>query len=314
MSILRLVTIAGSLLIVALLGVVGIYQLAMRQTKVNGPVYNELVQYKNLVSDIAQPTKSIAAPYLEATLALQEPATAAARIKRLNAMQAAYDERQDFWQKQALDGNLKGLLTEASHKTAAAFWSTLHGRFVPALERGDMAAAQTAYKQLGAVYDSHRAQTEELIGITKAGVASIEAKAADQNRTAMLFVWLASFLMFGLLLAAIAVLIVRVVVPIEELTTTMRDLSRGDLKIDVPFTARQDEIGGMAKALLMFKEAMFAKIMGEEEVAGSTAGEAYKEFRALEQWIRRENPPFQEVQARVAKLRHRFQMSGEVAI
>lgn len=310
MSILRLVTIAGALLIVSLLGMVGIYQLAMRQTKVNGPIYNEMVQYKNIIADIAQPPKSMSEPYIEATLALQDPATAAARAKRLDELQAAYDARQDYWLKQPLEADLKGRLTDASHQSANHFWGILGTKFLPALQKGDMAGAQAAYKELSAAYTSHRAQMNDLISVANAAITAVEAKATDQNRTAMLFVWLASFLMFALLLAAIGVLIVRVVVPIEELTSTMRDLSRGDLKIDVPFTDRKDEVGGMAKALLVFKEAMFAKILGDEEATGSAASQAYKEYRELEHWIRRENPSFEQVQERVSKLRQRFQTFG----
>ena len=46
--------------------------------------------------------------------------------------------------------------------------------------------------------------------------------------------------------------------PVNTLTSAMSQLATGDLSTEVPATERHDEIGKMAKALMVFKEALIA--------------------------------------------------------
>jgi len=55
--------------------------------------------------------------------------------------------------------------------------------------------------------------------------------------------------------------------PIREMTTTMGSLAEGQLDQDVPHTGRHDEIGQMAKAVLVFRDAGREKIRLEAEAA-----------------------------------------------
>ncbi|WP_417832125.1 methyl-accepting chemotaxis protein [Terasakiella sp.] len=63
--------------------------------------------------------------------------------------------------------------------------------------------------------------------------------------------------------------------PINEMTQAMSRLADGDKGVEIPATDRQDEVGGMAKAVVVFKESMI-KV---EELAKETvrAGEASRE-------------------------------------
>ena len=55
--------------------------------------------------------------------------------------------------------------------------------------------------------------------------------------------------------------------PVTALTVTMRRLASGDNSVDVPAVARKDEIGEMARAVLVFREAAIEKVnlQGETE-------------------------------------------------
>jgi methyl-accepting chemotaxis protein len=78
---------------------------------------------------------------------------------------------------------------------------------------------------------------------------SVETGIADQQRNTMI-------LGFCLLLASIAgaVLLVRMITrPLKELGSTMASLAQGVLDIMIPHEKRGDEIGGMAKAVAVFK-------------------------------------------------------------
>jgi methyl-accepting chemotaxis protein len=78
-------------------------------------------------------------------------------------------------------------------------------------------------------------------------------------------------LAFGI--AAIGFGVVR---PVVRMTTAMKDLAAGKLDVDVPSAKRQDEIGSMAAAMLVFKEAATDndRLRSEQQLAAVTAEEA----------------------------------------
>ncbi|MGK6355993.1 CHASE3 domain-containing protein, partial [Sphingomonas sp. DT-207] len=82
---------------------------------------------------------------------------------------------------------------------------------------------------------------------------------ADAQRAAKFAIWLGGFIavalagMFGWLLSR------TVAKPIREMTQTMNTLAAGNNRVDVPGTDRGDEIGAMAKAVLVFREAAVEK-------------------------------------------------------
>lgn len=117
-----------------------------------------------------------------------------------------------------------------------------------------------AWEHIVAFADKQRAgaadvqQESQLIALTSAGVASL----------------------FGL--AASAVLVYALKGPIQNLTTTMRTLSLGDLSIEVAGIERTDEIGEMARALTIFRENAFKKLEAERQAdeARGIAGEQHQ--------------------------------------
>lgn len=77
------------------------------------------------------------------------------------------------------------------------------------------------------------------------------------------------------LLAAIGWAIIRLVArPITEMTETMRSLSQGNFDLSVPGLDRADEIGAMAKAVLVFRDnGVQAERLRGEQAAGLAARE-----------------------------------------
>jgi len=59
----------------------------------------------------------------------------------------------------------------------------------------------------------------------------------------------------ALIVAGLLAVMLAVVRPIVRMTATMRQLATGSLTTDIPFTNRGDEIGSMAAALTVFKQA-----------------------------------------------------------
>src|SRR5437868_12356878 len=88
----------------------------LQELRVNGPVYERIVQGKDLIADILPPPEYIIESYL---VSMQferatDKAEQDALVTRLKALKADYDTRHEFWLKETLEPGLKDIfLTQA---------------------------------------------------------------------------------------------------------------------------------------------------------------------------------------------------------
>ena len=164
-----LVTTAGLAAVVF----TGIY--ALGEVKVGGPLYNKIKLGNDLVADILPPPEYVIEAYLEATLALNDPAALATHRERLVQLKKEYDERQEFWKKSDLDPALKAKLVESSHREVQRFWNAIEQTFLPALAKATPAAAAKSYAEITAAYPAHRALIDEIVKKTNDDNAATEA-------------------------------------------------------------------------------------------------------------------------------------------
>ena len=136
MALFGLVTAAGLAAVVF----TGIF--ALSDVKAGGPLYSQIKLGNDLVADILPPPEYVIESYLEATLALNNPAGLEAHKSRLAQLKKEYDERREFWSKSDLDPVLKTKLIQDSHREVQRFWQTIEGAFLPELAKGDRQAAE----------------------------------------------------------------------------------------------------------------------------------------------------------------------------
>ena len=124
----------------------GVY--AVSDVKIGGPLYNQIKLGNDLVADILPPPEYVIESYLEATLALNNPAELEAHRGRLAQLKKDYDERRDYWQKSDLNPTLKARLIEDSHQEVQRFFAAVDQALLPALAKGDRDAAVKAYAEI----------------------------------------------------------------------------------------------------------------------------------------------------------------------
>ena len=278
-----LANILGFLVVAGFAAVVLTSALALRELKVNGPVYDRIVLGKDLVADILPPPAYVVEAYLEATLALQDPQNLATHKQVLAKLKKDYDERQAFWRGQTIDPDVKRKLTVEAHQPAVEFWKLLDEQLVPALEAGDVRRAQTAYAALQAAYTKHRAAIDETVAATEKMNNATEAYAAEQEGTYTTILWLVSALVMLVALAGVGGVILGMTGPIRTMTDAMRALAGGKTDLAVPALARDDEIGEMAKAVQVFKDSALENERLKEAQSAARAAAAAAQKTALRQ-------------------------------
>lgn len=248
------IVVFGIVVGLGLAAVVSTGVMAIGELKVGGPLYQRIVLGKDLIADILPPPEYIVESYLEATLALNDPASAKERGERLAKLHKEYDDRHAFWLEQDFGAATKEKLTKQSDEAVARFWNAAEARLIPALGRGDLAAARSAYADASRAYADHRALINEIVEATNRGNAETEAYASDRETLFMRIVWSVSLTTLLILAGGILAIARGVIRPIGRMTFAMQGLAEGKLDTEIPSSGRGDEIGSMAQTLVIFKD------------------------------------------------------------
>ncbi len=244
----------------------GIY--ALSDVKVGGPLYDQIKLGNDLVADILPPPEYVIELYLEATLALNNPAELAARRDRLKQLKKEYDERREFWSKSDLNPAIKAKLIDESHREVQRFWTAIEQVFLPALAKADMATAAKSYSEVTAAYLAHRALIDEIVKNANDDNAAIEAAATRRVNTFATVLWSISGLVFLIIGGGIFGVGLGVIRPMTRMTDVMACLAGGKLDTQIPSLNRGDEVGAMARAVQVFRENALRVQAMESEQAG----------------------------------------------
>jgi methyl-accepting chemotaxis protein len=268
LTISRAILIFGLVTALGLGAVIATSVYGLSQLKVGGPLYNQIKLGNDLIADILPPPEYVIESYLEATLVLHDPAKLSTHRDRLAQLKKEYDERWDFWVKSDLDPTLKAKLVEKSDSEVKRFWTAIEQGLLPALAKGDSAAAAKSYAEITARYTAHRAIIDDIVKQTNDQNAATEIAATGRVSTFTLVLWGVSAAVFLVIGAGIFGVAFGVIRPIAEMTDVMKGLAGGDLNVSVPALSRGDEVGAMARAVQVFKDNALRVQSMEQEQAG----------------------------------------------
>ncbi|GLK80844.1 methyl-accepting chemotaxis protein [Methylopila turkensis] len=138
---------------------------------------------------------------------------------------------------------------------------------------GDIAGAQRLYNTtMSTASNAALSELQKLIDLNDAAAQQSGAAAqkayAEATVATVIFVALAIAFAIG----AAALLTVNVARPLRRMTDDMKRLADGDLSVEVVGRDRGDEVGGMARAVDVFKDGMIRARALEEETAFARAG------------------------------------------
>jgi methyl-accepting chemotaxis protein len=150
-----------------------------------------------------------------------------------------------------------------------------------------LAAGQTPSVTNEQVITASNVALDRLTDVPNNAMAAAERQAAQKygaaGRDLILHgAWLAFALVLGLI--GFAVVQRRVTAPIGSMTRVMRRLADGDATVEIPGTARRDEVGQMAQAVAVFKENALERqrlAAEHEELEARAIAERKVEMRSL---------------------------------
>ncbi len=259
--------IAGAAVVGGIIAVIAVNTLGSYKLRVGGEVYERIIKGKDLIGDILPPPVYVLEPYLEATLAVNDPQNVSAHRDRLAQLRKEYDERLAYWRQQDIDPTVLDLLAKDSAAPAAKFWSVTEGSLIPALEKGNAEVAREAYWALTEAYSAHRAKIDETVAAANRMNKTIETEAASQARTTDLVTWGVAAAVLLIAAGSVYGMLFGLVRPLNRLKESILELGTGNYGVELALGKRSDELGEMGSAL----ETMTANLRATATVADTIA-------------------------------------------
>ncbi len=159
----------------------GLYSFnTLSHVKVNGPIYQGIVQQKDLLADILPPPEYLIESYLVSLqMAEADKTKLPGLIEKARRLGKDFEDRHQYWLKELPDSPSKRLLVEQAYKPGREMLELQERDFIPAVQRGDTRATAAAREQLTQKYEAHRAVIDELVTVATAAASAQEKAAAD---------------------------------------------------------------------------------------------------------------------------------------
>jgi methyl-accepting chemotaxis protein len=256
--------------------------------RIQGPLYEGVVQSKDLVADILPPPEYVIEPALVVWQAsgMTEPERIRDAAARFRKLREEYDTRRVYWGKALADGPMKDLLATQAYAPAREFLDAAEREYFPALLAGDRARAAAVLKDvLQPRYEQHRGAIDRLVELATARSDALERDAAAivVRRSALL---LAIGVVIVLFCAAFALVLTRsITAPVNRIVAVVESIADGDLRTTTEVD-RRDEVGRLQAAVARMLDKL-RQVIGEvrsgADALSSAAGQVSATAQTLTQ-------------------------------
>jgi methyl-accepting chemotaxis protein len=243
----------GTVVTIGLIGSISLQQAALNRLKVNGPIYEQVVNGKDLVADILPPPLFVVEAYMLALEASDFPEVAEVNAAKIGKLERDYEDRRAYWQTSTLPQSLKDQLAGTVLTRSDVFWQEMNSAVLPVLPAKDTPKIKERIAHLRDTFHAHQEAVEQLVSSSNAFLSSQETSARQEIERWTEFSLSAAVGSVLLLVGGVILLHRRAVIPLKNMGAYMSKLAAGDFSADVPHSGRHDEIGAMASAVDVFK-------------------------------------------------------------
>jgi methyl-accepting chemotaxis protein len=236
---------------------------AMNRLNVNGPIYQRIIQGKDIIADVLPPPEYIIESYLVALQLTQttNPDEISALVTRFQSLKTEYESRHRYWLDQSLEPELQASLLEHSYKAAQAFYNEASQRLLPSIQVGDRNGSQASLLQMRQAYEEHRAAIDEVVKFTTARNANDEVQALSTIHGY-------EIILIGIFISSVAIAIVLTVLISRGILRSLKTvqqvagaIAEGNLNSGID-THQNDEIGDLLRSMKTMQDSINAFVTG----------------------------------------------------
>lgn len=243
------------LLTTLVLAIIALASVVVYGIRAGGPLTQATLLQAELLADVLPPPAFVVEPYLNTALIVDDPERASSQVAELKDERAEFEARKQYWKSAAVPQQLRQPLNDTI-AAADRFWQVVDARFLPALASGDRPAMHEAFTMgLTPIYRVQREQVRSLVALSRTFSVQTDRTNARLAMLALGGLGVMALLMLGLILWSVRAAQRMVVSPLVKTAGAMERMAGGDTGFEVEGTERRDEIGQVARAMHVFREA-----------------------------------------------------------
>lgn len=209
-----------------------VLQFLLRDTKINGNLYQKITAQKDLVADVLPPPVYLLEAHFLATSAFAnlkvgtegKPKELDKLIQDSPKLKAAVQERQKFYEASVnVNSEAKSLVASAT-KLGSDYFDILNNEFIPAALANDPTSTKNTYAKLVKTYDEQVLLILKIVQVTNQSVAETEKFASDVNMETWIHCILATLGLLAMVMGFMVYVFRYSVVPLRDIAS---DLAHG---------------------------------------------------------------------------------------
>jgi len=256
---------------------------ALQTVKVDGPEYQKIIDGKDLVADILPPPLYIIEAYMLAQEGAFDPNRTEENALKLKKLKQAFDDRRAYWTRSELVGDLKTTLLEDVTVKADVFWAIIEKKYLPAAAKHNTIMLKVLLAKLKVAYHQHGQAADTLVQLATAKIAIDEQAAAREVKFLSMASLAAGLVCILAFVGGLYLVRRRTIVPLESMKVYMGNLAAGDYTRDVPYAARQDEIGAMSNAVAVFRQNAMEREHQQRDIDARKSDEIARQMREMQE-------------------------------
>jgi len=246
--------------------------------KVNGDLYAQIVQKKDLIADVLPPPNFVVETHMVALQLLEsegnDPAEFNKLTERLKVLKAEYETRHNFWVDQQLPPELRDVFINKAHAPVMGYYKLVQDDLVGAIKAKDMESARVAFSKANLAFIQHREAIDQVVKMATQLATDTEAQAAQTMNWSNILL-LAMFVVILALCLTVALIISNgIVKPLSETVQVAQKFAQGDLTVHINDMGKS-ELGQLNLALRNMQQSLVNLVRniqsGSKQVANASA-------------------------------------------
>lgn len=219
----------------------------IEKLRVNGDMYNQIVQGKDLIADILPPPDYIVESYLNAFEMLDEPDKAKLNllIEKAKTLRNEYNERHNFWIQNLPESEMKEDMVKKSYTPAKDFYDIRDTKFVPLVLSGKIDEARYLLDtKMKEKYNLHRSYIDKVVKQANVNNRLLEKEANEIIRVRTISLVVVGLTILVLMFFVVSFIFKKISTPILEIVAASQKVAAGETGISVDINS-SDEIGNL---------------------------------------------------------------------
>jgi len=241
----------------------------VEKVEINGDLYKEIINGKDLIADILPPPDYIVETHLICFQMLNEydQSVLDELYSKSKQLKEEFETRHKFWRATLTEGSIKDNMLVNSYKPAVDYFELRDNNFISLIKSGNREEAKNLLlRGMKTKYDEHRKYVDLVVKEATAKNLITETSAAEITTSKTFFMLLTGVIILIVVSIIVVVISRKIANPVNELASVAEKIAQGEVDVKV-ISESNDEIGMLKTSFAKIIENTKRQVTVAEKIA-----------------------------------------------